>query len=229
MRLHPKASREAGEAGLGERAEIHAEDVAAPGALEMVVVLEAVRFVAGLSRGQDHGADALLFEQQLDRAVDRCDSNSPYFFRGTRKNTRGSQGAARGANDVEDHIALARISLSEAGPLRRKSLPAHTEDPLRGKRMHQQGGDDTQQHAQQNLQPGMAEQFCQLVLRESMRFHQLVDDLVDNARLLSGSSPHGLGVDHHDNRQAESHREGRTAEAANEADGCGYRAYRRRM
>ena len=88
MRLYPKASREAGEAGLGERAEIHAEDLAAPGTLEMVMVLEALRFVAGLARGQDHGADALLFEQQLDRAVDRCDSNSPDFFRSPRKNAR---------------------------------------------------------------------------------------------------------------------------------------------
>ena len=88
MRLHPESSREAGEAGLGEGTEIHAEDLAALRALEVMMVIEAVRFVAGLARGQDHGADALLFEQQLDRAVDRCDSNSPDPFRGPRKNAR---------------------------------------------------------------------------------------------------------------------------------------------
>ena len=113
MGFHAESGGESAGRGLGEWTEIHAEDLAAGRALEMVMVAEAMDLVPGFARRQDNGADAVLRQQQLDRPVDRRDPNPGDLPCRARKNSGRSKRATRGTDNIQDYIALAGVALPD--------------------------------------------------------------------------------------------------------------------
>jgi hypothetical protein len=132
-------------------------------------------------------------------------------------------------NDVEDHIALARVALPKPGLLFWCLLSAHAGRYLQGKRVCQHSGDDTQEHAQQHLDTSVAEEFAELMLGESMGLEQFVHDLVHETGLLTGRPANALGVDHHNGSKAKGHGKDRAPEAAGNTNRRGHGADRRGM
>ena len=77
MILHGKAAWDDGAAGQMQRADLQVVDILATPALEMIVMAHAGALVASLSIREDDRLDAFRLQQQIQRPVNRRDSQTP--------------------------------------------------------------------------------------------------------------------------------------------------------
>lgn len=91
--------------------------------------------------------------------------------------------------------------------------------------LHGQGDEDAEEHTEEDLEAGVAEQFGEFVGGEVVFLEEFLDDLVEQARLLARRAPHALRVEHHDDGEGEGDGEDRGGESGIEGDGGRERAY----
>lgn len=87
--------------------------------------------------------------------------------------------------------------------------------------MDGEGDEDAEEEAGADFEPGMAEEFDEVFVRDAAVLVEFVRHLVEKAGLDAGGAPDALGIDHDEAKKAEDDREGRGAEAVAEADGRG--------
>lgn len=88
---------------------------------------------------------------------------------------------------------------------------------------------NAEEHPEKDLKPGVSKQFRKLVLGKMMLFEKLLNDLVQDPRLLTCSAPHALRIEHHDDGKGESDGEDRGVKSVIYSDGGRERADGGRM
>ena len=102
-----------GSTGEVQRADAQIEHIVASTALEMVVMSESRRFIAGLAIGENHALDLAGFKQQIDRPINRCNRHRPTLFLGTLQDLLHRERPLGMGDHIQNEFTLACISLAQ--------------------------------------------------------------------------------------------------------------------
>ncbi len=115
MILDEESAGDDGAPGKVQRADFKIEDVLAAAALKVIVMAEPGALIAGLSIGENDSPDAIGFQQQIERPVNRGDAEAAERALGASEDLLYRDGPPGLGDGLEDGIALTGMTLAERG------------------------------------------------------------------------------------------------------------------